>query len=308
MSKRKGSNSPLISAKKARNDEFYTLMPDIVREVSRYTSQLKGKVIFCNCDDPSESNFFLYFVERFKELKLKKLITTHYKAEGKSYKIEIANGKIAEKIAETIRRGHDFNSLGVIKPLQGNGDFRSDECIELLKQVDVVVTNPPFSLFREYVAQLIEYGKQFLIVGNDNCRTYKECFKLIKENKIWCGYSRIKEFRQPDGTMKHFGNIGWYTNLDVSSRHEELTPYKFYTPEEYPVYDNYDAIEVSKVSDIPVDYDGAMGVPITFLDKYNPNQFEILGLDHHDPEKFGAQWHILNGRTPYRRIIIRKKV
>ena len=165
-----------------------------------------------------------------------------------------------------------------IKQLKGDGDFRSKECIELLKQADVVVTNPPFSLFREYVAQLMEYNKKFIIIGNDNCRTYKEVFKLIKGNKLWCGYNHVKEFIKADGSKQQFGNVSWYTNVDISKRYERLDLYRKYTPEEYPKYDNYDAINVDKVSDIPVDYDGVMGVPITFLDKHNPNQFEIIDL------------------------------
>ena len=288
MAKRTGySNSTLRSAKSAKNDEFYTQLPDIENELRHYTSQLKGKTIFCNCDDPAESNFFLYFILNFKKLKLKRIITTHYIPEGQSYKIEIGDADMAKRIGETIKHGYDFNSevnrvalqsFDVIAPLEGNGDFRSSECIELLKQSDVVITNPPFSLFREYVAQLIEYESIFLIIGNDNCRTYKDCFKLIKENKIWCGYNRVKELKQRDGTMRQFGNVGWYTNLDVSIRHEELKLYKTYNAKEYPKYDNYDAIEVSKVAEIPVNYDGVMGVPITFIDKYNPEQFEIIGL------------------------------
>ena len=195
---------------------------------------------------------------------VKKLIATHFEDEKQSYKLEMWR-----------------DEAGVhsrIKTLQQNGDFRSPESIELLKEADIVVTNPPFSLFREYIAQLMEYDKKFLIIGNKNAITYKEFFPLLKDNKVWIGYNNVKEFRQPDGSMKKFGNIGWYTNLDIKKRHEELVLYKKYTPEEYPKYDNYDPINVDKVSDIPIDYDGVMGVPITFLDKYNPEQFEIMGI------------------------------
>ena len=176
---------------------------------------------------------------------------------------------------------HDAN---VAQPLRENGDFRSKECIELLKEADIVVTNPPFSLFREYIKQLINYNKKFLIIGNDNARKYQDIFKLIQKNKLWSGYGRVKEFMQPDEAIKKFGNVGWFTNLDVAKRHEVLTLYKKYTANEFPKYDNYDAIEVSKVSEIPIDYKGTMGVPISFLDKYNPNQFEILGMsDNRNP-------------------------
>lgn len=187
--------------------------------------------------------------------------------------------------------------------LKGDGDFRSPECVELLKEADIVITNPPFSLFREYVAQLMEYNKKFLIIGNDNCRTYKEIFKLIKENKIWCGYTRVKEFGQPDGTFKKFGNVGWYTNLDVKKRHEEMILYETYKGNEkkYPKYDNCNAIEVSRLKDIPLDYDGAMGVPISFLDKYNPGQFEIIKFRKGDDDKDLA----INGEYTYFRIIIK---
>ena len=319
MTKRRSSNFALNSARKAKNDEFFTQMPDVENELRHYSKQLKGKIIFCNCDDPAESNFFLYFVTRFKELKLKKLITTHYKLEGQSYKIEVKNGDTAERIKETIK--HDFHSsinrkvlqsLGVITPLQKNGDFRSPECIECLRQSDAVITNPPFSLFREYVVQLMEYKKSFLIIGNDNAITYKEIFKMIKENAVWRGYGRVKEFRQIDGTTKKFGNVGWFTNLNTSKRHEELTLYKRYTPKDYPKYDNYEAIDVSKVAGIPMDYDGCMGVPITFLDKYNPEQFEIVGLTGViDPvdicieNKSGRPY--INGERLYARILIRKR-
>jgi len=199
--------------------------------------------------------------------------------------------------------------------LKGDGDFRAPECIELLKEADIVITNPPFSLFREYVGQLIEYNKKFLIIGNDTARTYKEIFKLLKENIIWCGYTRVKEFGQPDGTFRKFGNVGWYTNLDVKKRHEELILYKTYKGNEkdYPKYDNYDAIEVSKLKDIPLDYRGVMGVPITFIERYNPKQFEIIGLIAGNirglsgiPSKIGKDGPYLKGKLKFGRILIKK--
>lgn len=258
------ANSNLHRAKDKKNDKFYTQLPDIENELKHYREHFKDKVVFCNCDDPEWSNFWQFFSLQFEFLGLKKLIATHFEDEKQSYKLEMWR-----------------DEAGVhsrIKTLQQNGDFRSPESIELLKEADIVVTNPPFSLFREYIAQLMEYDKKFLIIGNKNAITYKEFFPLLKDNKVWIGYNNVKEFRQPDGSMKKFGNIGWYTNLDIKKRHEELVLYKKYTPEEYPKYDNCDAINVDKVSDIPIDYDGVMGVPITFLDKYNPEQFEIMGI------------------------------
>ncbi len=301
----KSSNKNLHRAAKVKNDEFYTLLPDIEKELKCYKDQFRGKVIYCNCDDPYESNFFKYFAANFKELGLKKIVTTSY------VKSPIAGGQLPlldveglkpsgkEPFKIEIKEVPDANSDGAVNlddvkyllkhdkntatPLHGNGDFRSEECIELLESVDVVVTNPPFSLFREYVAQLAEYDKKFLIIGNDNARTYQEVFKLIKDNKIWSGYGRVKEFKQPDNTIKKFGNVGWFTNLDVKKRHEFLTLYKRYTSKEFLKYDNYDAIEVSKVAEIPMNYSEIMGVPITFIDKYNPKQFEILGITDRDP-------------------------
>ncbi len=302
----KSTNSNLHRAAKVKNDEFYTMLADIERELRHYKDQFHGKIVYCNCDDPFESNFFKYFAANFNALGLKKLITTSYvkspivggqlplfemeglKPEGKEpFKIEInevkvfnSDGAISLDDVEWLLK-HDAN---VAQPLRENGDFRSKECIELLKEADIVVTNPPFSLFREYIKQLINYNKKFLIIGNDNARKYQDIFKLIQKNKLWSGYGRVKEFMQPDEAIKKFGNVGWFTNLDVAKRHEVLTLYKKYTANEFPKYDNYDAIEVSKVSEIPIDYKGTMGVPISFLDKYNPNQFEILGMsDNRNP-------------------------
>jgi len=308
--KNKSSNKNLHKANRAKKDEFYTQPVDIEKELKHYKKQFQGKIVYCNCDDPFESNFFKYFASNFNALKLRKLITTSYvkspivggqlplfeveglKPKGKEpFKIEIrevpdTNGDGATNIDDVeYLLKHDKNTA---TPLRGNGDFRSEECMELLKQANIVVTNPPFSLFREYVAQLMKFDKKFLILGNVNAITYKEIFKLIKENKVWLGYcnNRDKKFEVPDDyegakiingkKMKTVGAI-WYTNLDTTKRHEEFVMYKKYTQKEYPRYVNYDAIEVAKVSEIPMDYNGEMGVPITFLDKYNPVQFKITG-------------------------------
>lgn len=293
------ANKNLHNAKKAKNDEFYTQLSDIEKELKHYKEQFKGKVVLCNCDDPRMSNFFHYFSYNFETLGLKKLITTCYKSqnadlfsENKSETaiyLEYAGDKNGNRIPDPAEIG--------INPFKGDGDFRSSESIELLKQADIVCTNPPFSLFREYVAQLIEYKKKFLIIGNMNAITYKEVFPLIKKNKLWAGYwfnqsfvfqttyeNNLEANRKFCEQKWYFGPnyiktpaVNWYTNLEVKKRYETLTLYKKYTPEDYPKYDNYDAIEVSKVSDIPMNYDGVMWVPITFLDKYNPEQFELLG-------------------------------
>lgn len=308
-------------AKRNKADEFYTQLPDIEAEMRHYRDQFKGKVIFCNCDDPYESNFFKYFAMNFNFLGLKKLITTCYAGSSvmgeqlslfdvvdlkkknpdakHPYKVEITEVKDENKDGAVDLGDVEYllkNRKNVLTLLNGDGDFRSPECIELLKEADIVVTNPPFSLFREYVAQLIEYEKEFIIIGNVNAITYKEIFKLIKENKIWLGpsiRSGDREFRVPDYyplkaagfRVDENGNkyirvkgVRWFTNLDFEQRRKNITLYKKYTPEEYPRYDNYDAIEVSRTAEIPYDYDGAMGVPITFLDKYNPEQFTILGI------------------------------
>ena len=267
--KSKKGNASLKKAKATKNDEFYTQITDIEKELKHYREHFKDKVVFCNCDDPQSSNFWKFFFKQFEVLGLKKLISTHYVKDNTFEKSYVLIVESVPGVGVFITENKDF---------EGNGDFRSEECIEYLKQADIVVTNPPFSLFREYVAQLMEYEKKFLIIGNMNAITYKEFFPLLKDNKVWIGYNAVKEFKQPDGTMKQFGNICWFTNLDIKKRHENLILTEKYTPENYPKYDNYDAIEVSKVADIPKDYDGVMGVPITFLDKYNPEQFEIIGL------------------------------
>ena len=318
----KSLNKNLHQAKNAKKDEFYTQLADIENELKHYKDHFKGKTVFCNCDDPRVSNFFHYFSHRFESLGLKKLITTCYKNQNmdlfstheneKAVMLEYNGDKNGDKTPNA-------EEIGIIE-LQGDGDFRSAESIELLKQADIVVTNPPFSLFREYVAQLIEYDKKFIILGHQNAITYKEIFKLIKENKIWLGadnggtkwfqvnddYDIATESRKKTvGERKYFsmGSICWFTNLDIAKRHEVLDLYKHYTAEEYPKYDNYDGINVNKVSEIPCDYSGAMGVPITFLDKYNSEQFEIIRFRKGDDDKDLT----INGKSPYFRILIKNK-
>lgn len=284
----KSKNRNLHKANKVKNDEFYTQIEDIEYELKKYKEHFKDKIIFCNCDDPKESNFWRFFEMNFYRLGLKKLISTHFEKEKPSYKLEKTNKKIVKT------------------KLKQNGDFRSPECIEILKEVDLVVTNPPFSLFREYVAQLMEYKKKFVIIGNQNAITYKEIFKLIKENKIWLGFTHPKEFLQPDNSIKKFGNICWFTNLKTTKRNEDLILYKSYNKKSYPKYDNYDAINIDKVKDIPIDYKGVMGVPITFLDKYNPGQFEILLCSaYSDVTHFGSGSLYVNENKKYARILIK---
>ena len=335
-------NDNLHKAKRAKADEFYTQLSDIENECKHYWEHFKGKTILCNCDDPRVSNFFRYFSLKFEDLGLKKLIATCYK----SNKIEMFSQQNSEKAVyieyygdKNGNRQVDDNELEV-KELQGDGDFRSAECIELLKEADIVVTNPPFSLFREYVAQLVAFEKKFLIIGNKNAITYKEIFKLIKENKMWIGSMPMSNdllFRLPKEASEELVNtkkqgsayrivngevLGrsssiWFTNLDHKKRHEELILYKNYTPEEYPKYANYNVIEVSKTAEIPMDYDGVMGVPITFMDKYNPEQFEIIGMAEDNGKGLSgeaAEWDrlnphcIINGKAMYKRIFIRKKI
>ena len=306
------ANTNLQQAKKNKNDEFYTQLVDIEKELKHYKDYFKGKTVLCNCDDPRVSNFFHYFSYKFEDLGLKKLITTCYKNQN----FDLFSQNDSEKAIYLIYEGNkqngrvpDIKDIG-IKELEGDGDFRSQECIELLKQADIVVTNPPFSLFREYVAQLVEYDKKFIIIGSQNAITYKETFKLIKENKIWLGYNPVKTFAKPDGTTQTFGNVCWFTNLQTTKRQEEFVLYKKYNPEEFPKYDNYDAIEVSKTADIPCDYDGVMGVPITFLDKYNPGQFELIGSNRgvdQDPNGIYGRGSFLNGKETFKRLFVRRK-
>lgn len=362
--KPKTGNRALSDAKKAKQDEFYTQLGDISNELKHYKAQLSGKTILCNCDDPFESNFFKYFALNFNALGLKKIIATSYvkspivggqlplaaiaglQPEGKEpYAIEInevldLNGDGATDLADV-----EYllkNNANTAKPLKGNGiynagDFRSDECVELLQQADIVITNPPFSLFREYVAQLVAHDKQFLIIGHINALHYKEIFKLIKENKVWLGQSISsgdREFIVPHYVFKEIGNwrtdengvhyarvmgVRWFTNMDNPKRHEEIPLYKKYTPSEYPTYDNLEAIEVSKSGDIPCDYDGLIGVPDSFLDKFNPSQFELIGIPFGNLGKEIGVTKNYRGRTdiaiskdgksrcPYSRIIIRRK-
>ncbi|HVS92692.1 MAG TPA: adenine-specific methyltransferase EcoRI family protein [Mucilaginibacter sp.] len=273
-------NKNLLAAKHSKNDEYYTQLADIERELKYYKHHFKGKVIYCNCDDPRVSNFFRFFSYNFKKLGLKKLITTCYK----SINPDLFSQHDSERAIYLEYEGSEnengipsIDEIGIIY-LDRDGDFRSKESIELLKQSDIVITNPPFSLFREYVAQLMDYDKKFLIIGNINAISYKECFEAIKGNKMWLGYNCVRHFGQPDGTMYETARTYWYTNLDIAKRHEDIILYKSYNENDYPKYDNYDAVEVSKATEIPVDYVGVMGVPITFLDKYNPEQFEILGI------------------------------
>ena len=267
------TNTNLCNAKKAKNDEFYTRYEDIEAEVMKYRKQFRDKIVYLPCDDPAEkkSEFWSFFVANFESFGLKKLIATHYEENGQAYKI-------------WIDRDNDLNGDGWIddgdaiqEDLVGNGDFRSPECIEILKECDIVCTNPPFSLFRDFVNAIMTYGKQCLIIGNQNAFTYKEIFPLIKDNKLWTGYNMVKEFNQPDGSIKKFGNVCWFTNMKTSKRDEEQVLTKTYNAIDYPKYDNYDAIEVGKVVNIPKDYYDIMGVPVTFIDKYNPEQFEIIG-------------------------------
>lgn len=344
----------LSKATKDKRDEFYTQLADINEELKHYRKHFRGKVVFCNCDDPFESNFFKYFAMNFNFLGLKKLIATCYggspvmgeefgqlslfgidewqkrKPNRYPYKIEItevedADGDGAVDLTDVMYLLR--SKKNALTLLEGDGDFRSPECVELLKQADIVVTNPPFSLFREYVAQLMEYGKQFLIIGNVNAITCKEIFPLVKENKMWMGYSihsGDREFRVPDDyPMVAAGQrvdeqgrkyirvkgVRWFTNMDYVERHTDLDLWKKYTPEEYPAYDNYDAINVDITAEIPEDYFGVMGVPITFLDKYNPGQFEILGLDRYTvPKEFLVGGRVaINGKPKYARILIRRR-
>jgi hypothetical protein len=308
---KKVSNKNLHKAKNNKKDEFYTQISDIEREVSHYKEYFKNKTILCNCDDPEESNFWKYFSLKFESLGLKRLIATHFGNGVPSYKLELVRD---------INKDGKINNLDIIRtPLKQNGDFRSPECIAILKEADIIITNPPFSLFREYVAQLIEYDKKFIIIGHQNAITYKEIFKLIKENKIWLGYGfnggaghfinkHYKDYasavNHKEGMIRVSGVI-WLTNLDIKKRHEDIIPYKKYygNEQDYPKYDNYDGINVNVTKDIPMDYNGVMGVPITFMDKYNPDQFEIIKFRKGDDEKDLS----INGKCPYFRILIKNK-
>ena len=327
------ANKNLNQAKNAKKDEFYTQLVDIENELKHYKAHFKDKTVLCNCDDPRVSNFFHYFSYNFEQLGLKKLITTCYKNQNR----DLFSQNDSER-AIWLEYFGDKNNNRVPDPeeigihyLNGDGDFRSQECIELLKEADIVVTNPPFSLFREYVAQLMKYEKKFVIIGNQNALHYKEIFPLIKNNLVWIGYSSPKLFRIPDDfeskTIKiqdgvryqQFGNILWFTNLDIKKRHEELILFKMYNSEEYPRYGNYDAIDVNAVSEIPNDYYGIMGVPDSFLGQFNPDQFEIIGIGSGEiAKKIGVRKNYrgrtdvalcINGvnKCPYSRILIRRR-
>ncbi|GHT36278.1 putative adenine-specific methylase [Planctomycetales bacterium] len=335
---RTAKNANLQSAKKGKNDEFYTRFADIENECCRYEQHFRGKTVLCNCDDPRVSNFFRYFFINFYKLGLTRLIATCCKKPSTDLSCRNKYGQAVYCIYDGTVTDYEFTGIDeFIKQnewttLKGDGDFRSGECIELLKQADIICTNPPFSLFREYTAQLIEYDKKFLIIGNMNALSYKEIFPLIKENKLWTGinnkstlYIVPKEydgaFQDKNGIwVKKMGNTCWFTNLDHKQRHEELRLCRSYTPEKYPKYDNYNAVEVSKTSEIPIPetYDGVMGIPVSFLEKYNPDQFEIVGADYDVklgllPELVNPKWKgkldrgYLNGERLYARLLIRHK-
>lgn len=288
------TNANLNKAKAVKNDEFYTQLTDVAKELIHYKQHFKDKTVLCNCDDPTWSAFWKYFHLNFSALGLKKLISTHYDKTQPTYKMEYTGGN-----------DNDIE-VGVKTSLEGNGDFRSQECLDILDEVDIVVTNPPFSLFREYVAVLMEHEKKFLIIGSLNAVKYSKCFPFIMNNQMWLGNNNVHNFMQPDGTVKKFGNINWYTNLDFAKRHEKIILWKEYNDKEYPKYETYDAIEVSKVTNIPVNYNGIMGVPISFMSKYNPEQFEIVGeFNNGSNNIFDLAKPIINGKNLYPRIAIR---
>ncbi len=350
---RSASHASLSKAKKAKSDEFYTQLTDIQNELKHYRRHFAGKTVLCNCDDPFESNFFRFFVLNFNFLKLKKLIATCYRGSPIShqelnlfpdtpkrrlktpYKAVVTkvydktgDGGIGmDDVAELFKAGENE-----LTPLKGDGDFRSPECLALLDEADIVVTNPPFSLFREYVACLMSHGKKFIIIGNQNAITYKEIFPLLMNNEIWLGYKAgdmaftVPDYFEPRETRywqdetgqkwRSMGNVCWFTNLDIKKRHEELILAQRYSPEKYPAYDNYEAVEVSKVVNIPHDYEGVMGVPITFLANYNPEQFEIIGATESEGTGFSnglwleqnsTRQALVNGERVYKRIFIRNK-
>lgn len=304
----------LFGAQKQKKDEFYTQLADIENELKHYKEQFKGKVVLCNCDDPRESNFVKYFSMNFEHLGLKKLIATHYKeanlfTQEPPYKLIYSGDKNGNRVPDP----EEF-----MQEMISDGDFRSEECLNLLKEADIVVTNPPFSMFREYVSQLVEYEKKFLIIGNTNAMTYKEIFHLFKDDRIRTGYTNFnvgmyfvvpddwEKFHHIDESGKKIARVStscWFTNLEVQKHKEHITLYKKYNPEQYPKYDNYNAINVDKYTDIPEDYEGVIGVPITFLDKFNPEQFEIVKFRKGDDDKDLS----INGKYPYFRVLIRKR-
>ena len=286
------NNSNLNRAKKARNDEFYTMLSDIENELIHYLEHFKDKVVYCNCDDPRRSNFVKYFQMNFDKLNLKKLIATGYKKDGRGLKLVYDS------------ENKDDN----VELLEGDGDFRSEECVELLKRADIVVTNPPFSLASLYMQQLIEHGKKFLIIGPLNLIAYKDTFPYFIKWQAWPGVNWVKSFTEPGGKIMKMGNVVWYTNLDHKKRHEKLVLTEKYDPVKYPKFDNYDAIEVGKYTDIPKDYAGVMGVPISYLMHHNPEQFEIVGeLRHGSDNEFDYANPMIEGKVKYMRILIRRK-
>ncbi len=326
---KKTYNKKLHAAKNSKKDEFYTQLSDIEKELKHYKQHFKDKVVYCNCDDPRVSNFFHYFSYNFEVLGLRKLITTCYKSQD----MEIYSKNDSDRAIcleyEGAKRGNSVPSpeeIG-IKHLNGDGDFRSKEAIELLQQADIVVTNPPFSLFREYVEQLVTYNKKFIIIGNHNAITYKDIFKLLQSNAMWLGYMHPSKFIVPDHyeqrecrswrddngvNWRSLGNACWFTNLEIDKRNEHMILYKKYADHKYLKYDNYNAIEVGKTADIPLDYDGVMGVPVTFMDKYNPKQFNIIGLIAGNirgmagiPSSSGKDGPYINGKLKYGRILIK---
>lgn len=320
---RNASNTLLQKAKKSKSDEFYTLLSDIESELLHYNGSFNGKVVYCNCDNPCKSNFYRYFAKNFKELGLRKLIASYYKETNYGLFDEVSNERGGYYIYTGTPSENIIPTDNDLIPFNGDGDFRSGECINLLKQADIVVTNPPFSLFREYIAQLINYNKQFLVIGNINAITYKEIFNLIKDNKVWLGINLgrgISGFIVPEnyelyGTEAYIDNSGnrivspnnclWLTNLEHKKRVEDILLTKRYIGNEsaYQKYDNYNGININKTQDIPMDYTGFMGVPITFLHKFNPNQFEIIKFRKGDDGKDLS----INGKCPYFRILIKNK-
>ena len=325
-------NENLGRARRQKKDEFYTQLSDIENELRHYAEHFRGKVVYCNCDDPRISNFFHYFSYNFERLGLKKLITACYKNQERDlFSSHDSERAIWLEYEGNPRGGRtpDVDDIG-IREFQGDGDFRSAECIELLKQADIVVTNPPFSKFREYIAQLMEYDKKFLIIGSQNAITYKEIFPLVRDGQLWLGrgfrggaahfiapsyedYATAGDHREG---MVRVSGVVWFTNLDHAKRHEELILYKRYSADDYPTYDNYDAINVDKTAEIPMDYDGPMGVPITFLDKWNPDQFEILGATESEGKGFsnglwfpesGVAQPVVRGKRVYKRLFIRNR-
>lgn len=336
--RRGGAN--LRQAKKAKKDEFYTQLTDIEKELRHYKAHFENKTVLCNCDDPRVSNFFKYFVLNFKKLGLKKLIATCYKSRNADLfsmndcEQAVYMALTEEDLDKLIEKNDGYLTVECFPdiealPLRGDGDFRSAECIALLNEADIVCTNPPFSLFREYISQLVRYEKKFLIIGHQNAITYKEMFPLIMSNQVWLGFGFaggaahfISKYEDTAAAGDHkegmirVSGVVWFTNLDLKKRHQGLPLYKRYNPEEYPNYDNYDAIEVSKTKEIPDGYDGVMGVPVTFFNKFCPEQFEILGASESEGKGFsngiwdatsGVSQPLVNGKKVYKRIFIRAK-